>query len=47
MNHIERRDKQMAYVSDESVMAQQIECRKILQKLNFMDRSDFAGIAEV
>lgn len=47
MNHIERRDKQMAYVSDESVMAQQMECRKILQKLNFMDRSDFAGIAEV
>ena len=28
-------------------MAEQIKCRKILQKLNFADRSDFAGIAEI
>ena len=27
--------------------AQQAECRKILQQLNFMDRSDFDGIKEV
>lgn len=28
-------------------MEEQAECRKILQKLNFMDRSDFDGISEV
>ena len=47
MNNIERRDKELAYISDGMVMAEQKKCRKILQKLNFMDRSDFAGIAEV
>ena len=47
MNHIERRDKGMAYISDEAVFEQQKKCRQILQKLNFMDRSDFDGIAEV
>ena len=47
MNHIERRDKELAYISDEAVLQEQIVCRKILQKLNFMDRSDFEGIAEV
>ena len=47
MDHIERRDREMAYISDEEVMEEQKKCRRILQKLNFMDRSDFAGIAEV
>ena len=47
MNNIERRDKELAYVSDEAVMNEQAKCRRILQKLNFMDRSDFNGIAEV
>lgn len=47
MNNIERRDAQMAYISDESVMNEQMVCRRKLQKLNFMDRSDLAGIAQV
>lgn len=47
MNHNERRNKQMAYIADEKVFAEQIECRKILQKLNFADRSDFNLIAEI
>ena len=47
MNNIERRDKQMAYISDENVMAEQLKCRKILQKLNFMDRADFDGISQL
>lgn len=47
MNNIERRDKELAYISDDSVMEEQKKCRKILQKLNFMDRSDFDGIIEV
>ena len=47
MTNKERRDAQMAYISDESIMEEQKICRKKLQKLNFMDRSDFDGIAEV
>ena len=35
MNQIERRDKGMAYVCDDEAFAQQAECRKILQQLNF------------
>ena len=47
MNNLERRDAQMAYISDESVMKEQMVCRRLLQKLNFMDRSDLAGISQV
>ena len=47
MTQIERRDKGLAYISDDEVFAQQAECRRILQQLNFMDRSDFDGIKEV
>ena len=46
MNHVERRDAQMAYISDESIFEEQAVCRKKLQKLNFMDRSDFDGLGE-
>ena len=37
MNNIERRDAQMAYISDETIFEEQLVCRKLLQKLNFMD----------
>lgn len=47
MNHIERRDQQLLYISDEAVLEEQKKCRAILQKLNFMDRADFEGIAAV
>ena len=47
MNNIERRDAQMAYISDSAVMEEQKRCRKLLQELNFMDRSDFTGIQQV
>ena len=47
MDHIERRDKDMAYISDSAVMNQQAESRKILQYLNCMDRSDYPGIMKV
>lgn len=47
MNHIERRDKQIPYISDASVFEEQMVARKLTQKLNTMDRTDFAGIAEV
>lgn len=47
MDMKKRRDAGLAYISDESVFAEQAETRRILQRLNFMDRSDFEGIAEV
>lgn len=47
MTNKERRDAGMAYISDESVFEEQRVCRQLLQKLNFMDRSDFTAIGEV
>lgn len=47
MNQKERRDAQMVYLADESVYEEQKECRKLLQKLNFIDRSDFEEIRAV
>ena len=47
MDNKTRRDAGLAYVTDEVLLKEQAECRKILQKLNFMDRSDFEGIMEV
>lgn len=47
MTHKERRDAGMAYISDESIFEEQAVCRRILQRLNFMDRSDFEGIQKV
>lgn len=47
MNQKERRDAQMVYLADESVYEEQKECRKLLQKLNFVDRSDFEEIRAV
>ena len=47
MNNIERRDRGMAYISDDSVMEQQKKARILTQKLNTMDRSDYKGIGEV
>ena len=38
----------MAYIADDAVMAEMsMNCRKTLQKLNFMDRSDLSGIRRV
>ena len=47
MTNKQRRDAQMAYISDSDVFEEQKICREKLQKLNFMNRSDFDGIAEV
>lgn len=44
MTNKERRDAQIAYIADNSIMEEQKICRKKLQKLNFMDRFDFEGI---
>ena len=47
MNNIERRDSGILYISDESVFEQQKRARRLTQKLNTMDRSDFEGISAV
>ena len=47
MDNRERREKELAYICDRDMFKEQVECRRILQKLNFMDRSDFAGIKAV
>ena len=45
MNNLERRDQQILYIADDAVFEEQKKCLAILQKLNFMDRADFAGIS--
>ena len=47
MDNIERRDREMAYISAESVMEEQKVCRRVLQRLNTVDRSDFDEIGRI
>lgn len=47
MTNRERRDLQMAYISDHTVYEEQKRARTLMQKLNNMDRADFDGIAKV
>lgn len=47
MNQKERRDQGLPYISDESVMEEQKVCRRILQRLNTIDRSDFDAIEQI
>ena len=47
MNHIARRDAGLPYISDGAVLEEQKKCRKILQELNTIDRSDFDGISKI
>ncbi len=47
MDNIERRDREMAYISDDSIMEEQKKCRRILQRLNTVDRSDFEEIGKI
>lgn len=47
MNHIQRRDAELPYISDASVMEEQRVCRRILQRLNTVDRSEFEKIAAI
>lgn len=47
MNHVERRDLELPYISDEAVFEEQKVCRRILQRLNTVDRSDFDEIGKI
>jgi acetyltransferase-like isoleucine patch superfamily enzyme len=42
-----RRAQELPYITDVSIMEEQRECRKILQRLNTIDVSDFDGIGEI
>lgn len=47
MSNIERRDKGMPYISDKEVFEQQKPARRLTQKLNSADRSDFETIGKI
>ncbi|MBQ8637737.1 MAG: sugar O-acetyltransferase [Lachnospiraceae bacterium] len=45
MSQIERRDRELPYISDQSIFEQQKPARMLTQKLNTVDRSDFGAIS--
>lgn len=47
MNNIQRRDLELPYIADEEVMKQQQVTRRIMQKLNTIDCSDFEAISNI
>lgn len=47
MNNIERRDKEMVYISDREVFEEQKRTRKLVQKLNTEDSADFDAIKNI
>ena len=47
MKNLERMDKEMLYISDETVFETQKRARRLTQKMNTMDSADFEGIKEV
>ncbi len=47
MDNITRRDRELPYISDDAVMEEQKVCRRILQRLNTVDRSDFDELGRI
>lgn len=47
MNNVERRDREMPYISDQSIMEQQMTARRLTQQLNTVDRTDFDAIGRI
>lgn len=47
MNNIERRDRQMVYISDDAIFEEQKRARILTQKLNTADRSDFELLGKI
>ena len=47
MTNRERRDMQLPYISDKEVMEEQKRARRLTQKLNTVDRSDFETITKI
>lgn len=47
MNNVERRDRGIAYIADETVFEEMKKCRRLLQKLNNTDWADFEKISTI
>lgn len=47
MDNITRRNKELPYISDESIFEEQKRARKLTQQLNTIDRADFDGIGKL
>ena len=47
MNNVERRDRGMPYIADQSIMEQQMMARRLTQQLNTVDRTDFEAIGRI
>ncbi len=47
MDNIERRDKGLVYISDDSVFEEQKIARRLTQELNTADRSDFGALRAI
>ena len=47
MDNITRRNKELPYISDESVFEEQKRARRLTQQLNTMDRAEFDGIGKI
>ena len=47
MTNPERRDAGLLYITDDEVIAQQLRARRLTQKLNTIDRTDFEQIREI
>ncbi|SOC06597.1 sugar O-acetyltransferase [Pseudobutyrivibrio ruminis] len=47
MNNIERRDKELVYISDDEVFEEQKIARRLTQELNTVDRAEFDAIKKI
>ena len=47
MNDVKRRDLQLVSISDEKIFEEQKKARRLTQKLNAVDRSDFSAISQI
>ena len=47
MSNVERRDRELVYISDDEIFETQKRARRLTQALNTIDRSDFDGIREI
>ena len=47
MSNVERRDRELVYISDDEVFEEQKITRRLTQELNTVDRSDFASIKRI
>ena len=47
MTNKERRDQELLYISDQEVFEEQKRARRLTQKMNTVDRSDFETICKI